>query len=105
MLKSYLITLALCLAATGAYAQDITNADSSPCEGVWVLEDGVRWTVTRASDGLELIIPHNATILDCSGNPGNLQEELNNSKAAVWCSNSSEQEGVMYVQKIWITCE
>ncbi len=105
MLKSYLVALALCLAATGSHAQDAINVDSSPCEGVWILEGGPRWTVTRASDGLKLTIPHNATILDCSGRPGNLEEELNNSKAAVWCSNSSDQEGVIYVQKIWITCE
>lgn len=105
MFKSFLMTLTLCISAAGVHAQEITDVGTNLCEGVWVLEDGPRWTVTRASDGLKLTVPHNATILDCSGTPGNLEEDLINSKATVWCSNSSEQEGVIYVQKIWITCE
>lgn len=105
MLKSYLIALALCISAAWVYAQEITDVDPNPCEGIWILGDGPVWTVTRVSDGLKLTVPHNATILDCSGTPGNLEEGLSNSKVAVWCSNPPEQEGVIYVQKIWITCE
>ena len=77
----------------------------NPCEGTWVLHYDTKWSVKRLEDGLTKSIPSNATILDCGRQPGELQEYMNNVKAAVRCSNSSGQEGEFHVEEIQITCE
>jgi hypothetical protein len=105
MLKSFLTVLAIFITATGLFAEDVDDTKNNSCEGAWILQSGPKWTATRASDGLKLYIHHNATIFDCGGNQCLLQEGLSGSKVAVSCEKSSEQEGAIYVQKIWITCE
>jgi len=104
MLKSCIATMALCAICTGLYAEEFTSY-TNPCEGRWTLQNGLALTATRAEDSLTLQVPRNATILDCAGNLKILPEESFEIKVAVWCSNSTEQGGVIYVQKIQITCD
>ena len=77
----------------------------NPCNGTWILHNEAGWTVTRITDGLSLAIPANATIFDCGARPGVLKEHMNNVKAAVRCSNSSEPGGIPHVTAIQIICE
>ena len=77
----------------------------NPCEGTWVLHYNGNWSASRKEDGLTKSIPVNATIFDCGNQSGELQEYMNNVKAVVRCSNSSEQEGEFHVEEIQIICE
>jgi hypothetical protein len=75
------------------------------CNGTWMLRLDVNWSATRIEDGLTKFIPDNAVVFDCSRKLGGLYEYMNNTKAVVRCSNSSEQEGESYVEEVQIVCE
>lgn len=77
----------------------------NPCNGTWILLYDVNWSVKRIEDGLTKIVPVNATILGCGGQPEELREYMINVKAVVRCTNSSEPEGEPYVEKVRIICE
>lgn len=101
-----LTAVAAIVLAGAAFSQDLEIAEeANPCDGTWILQQHGGWVVVRQEDGLTKTVPPNATILDCGGNNGTLQEHLNNVKAVVRCTNSSAQEGEFHVRKIQITCE
>lgn len=75
------------------------------CEGTWILHYDTNWSMKRVEDGLTIRIPSNATVFDCGEQQGILQEYMNNVKAMVRCSNSSDEKGEPYVESIQITCE
>ena len=79
--------------------------EANPCDGTWIVQQQGGWVVVRQEDGLTKSIPPSATILDCGGRNGTLKDHMNNIKAVVRCSNSSDQDGVFHVRKIQITCE
>lgn len=100
------LTIILALAMPlSAQEEDSPSVVPNPCEGTWVLHYDINWSASRKEDGLTKSIPINATIIDCGNQSGELQEYMNNVKAVVRCSNSSEQEGEFHVEEVQIICE
>lgn len=107
MHKICIILIAALALALPVSAQDeeYYPEEYNPCEGTWILRKNIDWTATRIEDGLTAVIPPTATIFDCGRQPGELQEYMNDIKAVVRCSNSSEQKGEFHVEEIQIICE
>lgn len=100
-----LITVLAFALPVSAQEEEFYSEEYNSCEGTWMLHKGIDWTVTRIEDGLTAVIPATAAIFDCGRQPGELQEHMNNVKAVVRCSNSSEQKGESHVEEIQIICE
>jgi len=100
-----LITVLALALQVSAQEEEFYPEVYNPCEGTWILHKNIDWTVTRIEDGLTAVIPDTAAIFDCGRQPGELQEHMNNVKAVVRCSNSSEHKGEFHVEEIQIICE
>ncbi len=106
MRTSFLAVVVVFMLAASVFSQETENVeDFNPCNGTWILRKQSSWFIERQEDGLIKTIPPTVTILDCGGALGALKEHLNNVKAVVRCTNSSDQGGETHVQTIQITCE
>lgn len=99
------VAIAVFIFASPVFSQEQEIGETNPCNGTWILKAQGGWVVTREEDGLTKTVPPTATILDCGGTPGTLKEHMNNVKAVVRCTNSSDQGGESHVHTIQITCE
>lgn len=105
MRRLFLTSIIVFLLTGLAWCQEMATEETNPCNGTWVLQHRGNWIVTRQEDGLSHVIPTDAVILDCGETPGTLQEHMDNAKAVVRCTNSSEQDGGFHVYEIQIICE
>ena len=105
MRKFICVAIAVFIFASPVFSQEQEIDETNPCNGTWILKAQGSWVVTREEDGLTKTVPATAKILDCGGIPGTLKAHMNNVKAVVRCTNSSDQGGESYVQTIQITCE
>lgn len=97
-----ILTLALPLFAQ---EEEPGTEEHNTCEGTWFLHYDAKWSIKRVEDGMTIVVPENVTFFDCGRQQGTLQEYMNNAKAVVRCSNSTDQKGDFHVEEIQITCE